>query len=120
MKSFGLRLIANNGSPISLQAGEILAELGGQAALGLVDYGDAGGELLVLSDVGSLDLYGSRQHERDNLAFLRNLARYARERYVWPVSKAAGTQLLQATQSRFAVWLTASHGYATMAPVTVA
>jgi hypothetical protein len=79
-KLSGLRLIANNGLPISLQAGEILAELGGQAALGLVDYGDAGGEVLIVSDLGSLDLYDSKHHERDNLAFLRNLARYARER----------------------------------------
>ena len=76
----GLRLIANNGLPISLQAGETLAELGGQAALGLVDYGGAGGEVLILADLGSLDLYDFRHHERDNFAFLRNLARYARDR----------------------------------------
>ena len=79
-KLSGLRLIANNGLPISLQAGETLAELGGQAALGLVDYGGAGGEVLILSDLGSLDLYDFRHHERDNSAFLRNLARYARDR----------------------------------------
>jgi len=76
----GLRLIANNGLSISLQAGEILAEMGGQAALGLVDYGGAGGRVLILSDLGSLDLYDSRQGGRDNFAFLRNLARYARDR----------------------------------------
>lgn len=76
----GLRLIANNGLPIKLQAGETLAELGGQAALGLVDYGGAGGQVMVLSDLGSLDLYDSRDHERDNFAFLRNLARYVRDR----------------------------------------
>jgi hypothetical protein len=76
----GLRLVANNGLPISLEAGEVLAELGGQAALGLVAYGGAGGEVLILSDLGSLDLYDPRRHERDNLRFLRNLARYARDR----------------------------------------
>jgi hypothetical protein len=76
----GLPLIANNGLPISLQAGETLAERGGQAALGLVDYGGAGGEVLILSDLGSLDLYDFRHHERDNFAVLRNLARYARDR----------------------------------------
>ena len=76
----GLRLIANNGLPISLQAGETLAEVGGQAALGLVDYGGAGGQVLVLSDLGSLDLYDFGHHERDNFVFLRNLARYARDR----------------------------------------
>jgi hypothetical protein len=75
-----LRLVANNGLPISLQAGETLAEVGGQAALGLVDYGGAGGQVLILSDLGSLDLYDFRHHEIDNLAFLRNLARYARDR----------------------------------------
>ncbi len=75
-----LRLIANNGLPISLQAGETLAEVSGQAALGLVDYGGAGGQVLVLSDLGSLDLYDFGRHERDNFTFLRNLARYARDR----------------------------------------
>jgi hypothetical protein len=75
-----LRMIVNNGLPISLQSGEILAEVGGQAALGLVDYGGAGGEVLVLSDLGSLDLYDFGRDERNNLAFLRNLARYARDR----------------------------------------
>jgi hypothetical protein len=79
-KLSGLRLIANNGLPISLQTGEVLAEVGGQAALGLVGYGGAGGEVLVLSDLGSLDLYDFGYDERDNLTFLRNLARYARDR----------------------------------------
>jgi len=76
-----LRLIANNGLPISLQAGEMLAELWEQAALGLVDYGGAGGQVLILSDLGSLDLYDFGHRERDNFVFLRNLARYARDRY---------------------------------------
>jgi hypothetical protein len=79
-KLSGLRLIANNGLPISLQPGETLAELGGKAALGLVDYGGVGGEVLILSDLGSLDLYDFRDHEGDSLAFLRNVARYARDR----------------------------------------
>ena len=76
----GLRLIANNGLPISLQAGETLAEMGKHAALGLVGYGGAGGEIIVLSDLGSLDLYDFGRRERDNLVFLRNLACHARER----------------------------------------
>jgi len=79
-KLLGLHLIASNGLPISLQAGETLAEVGGQAALGLVDYGGAGGQVLVISDLGSLDLYDPRQQGRDNFTFLRNLARYARDR----------------------------------------
>lgn len=77
----GLRLIADNGLPIRMQAGEMLAELEGQAALGLVDYGAAGGQVLILSDLGSLDLYDRREHERDNFTFLRNLASYAQDRF---------------------------------------
>jgi hypothetical protein len=79
-KLSGLRLIADNGLVISLRAGQTLAEMGGKAALGLVDYGEEGGQVLALSDVGSLDLYNPRQEGRDNFAFLRNLARYARDR----------------------------------------
>jgi len=77
---FDLGLIANNGLPLSLQGGEVLAEAQGQVAIGLLDYGGAGGEVLALSDLGSLDLYNPREGERDNLDFLRNLARYARDR----------------------------------------
>jgi hypothetical protein len=79
-KLSGIGLIAKNGLPIHMEAGETLAEVGGQAALGLVNYGEAGGQVLILSDLGSLDLYDFRQHERDNFAFLRNLATYARDR----------------------------------------
>jgi len=75
-----LILIANNGLPISLQEGKTLAEMEGQAALALVDYGGAGGQVLILSDLGLLDLYDFGQHERDSIALLRNLARYARDR----------------------------------------
>jgi GNAT superfamily N-acetyltransferase len=77
---FSLRMIANNGLPISLQAGETLAGVGDLAALGLVDYGGAGGQVLIMSDLGSLDLYDFREHEIDNFAFLRDLARYAGDR----------------------------------------
>jgi hypothetical protein len=77
---YTLVLIANNGLPIRLQAGEMLAEVEGQVALGLVDFGGAGGQVLILSDLGLLNLYDFREHERDNFAFLRNLASYARDR----------------------------------------
>ncbi|MDR9451937.1 MAG: hypothetical protein RI637_12045, partial [Acidimicrobiia bacterium] len=73
-------LIADNGLPVSMGTGETLAEVIGQAAIGLVDFGEAGGQILVLSDVGSLDYFDRREHELDNLAFLRNLARYAHDR----------------------------------------
>lgn len=72
-----LVMIANNCLPINLQTGETLAEMEGQTALGLVDYGGAGGQVLVLSDLGSLDLYDFERREKDNFTFLRNLARYA-------------------------------------------
>ncbi len=75
-----LIMIANNGLPFSLQDGLILAEVDGEAALGLVDYGGSGGQVLILSDLGSFNLYDFREHERDNLPFMRNLARYAGER----------------------------------------
>ncbi|MBK5107681.1 MAG: M28 family peptidase [Anaerolineales bacterium] len=75
-----LLLVANNGIPISLHAGESLAEIDGQIALALVDHGEDGGQVLVLSDVGSLDLYNFGQQGSDNFDFLRNLARYARDR----------------------------------------
>ena len=76
----GLRLIAGNGLPISMQAGEILAEVEGRTALGLVDYGEVRGQVLILSDLGLLDLYDFKNHDRDNFTFLGNLARYARDR----------------------------------------
>ena len=75
----GLRLITGNGLPITLQKGETLAEIEGQTALGLADYGEAGGQILILSDLGLLDLYNSGRDGRDNFTFLRNLARYSRE-----------------------------------------
>jgi hypothetical protein len=76
----GLRMIGNNGLSINLAAGEALAEVGERVVLGLVDYGEAGGQVLALSDLGSLDLYDFGLDERDNFDFLCNLARYARER----------------------------------------
>ncbi len=77
---FDLVLMAHNGVPLTLQAGEALAEVNGEVAVGLIDYGGAGGQVLALSDLGSLDLYSTGEGERDNLDFLRNLARYARGR----------------------------------------
>ena len=57
-----------------------MAEAQGQTAIALVDFGDAGGQVLALSDLGLLDLYNPRESERDNLDFLRNLVQYARGR----------------------------------------
>jgi len=77
---FDLVMMADNGLPLNLKGGETLAEAEGQAAIGLMDYGGAGGQVLALSDLGSLDLYDPREGQRDNLDFLRNLARYVRGR----------------------------------------
>jgi Peptidase family M28 len=77
---FDLVLTADNGLPLTMQTGQVLAEVNGEAAVGLVDYGEAGGQVLALSDLGMLNLYDPREGERDNLDFVRNLARYARGR----------------------------------------
>jgi hypothetical protein len=47
----------------------------------LLDHGDAGGQVLVLADVGIL---GSAGGEPQNLTFWRNLAEYARSRRPLP------------------------------------
>jgi ribosomal protein S18 acetylase RimI-like enzyme len=76
---FDLVMLPHNGLPLSLEGGVILAEAQNEVAVGLVEYGGAGGQVLALSDLGSLDLYNPREGERDNLDFLVNLARYARD-----------------------------------------
>jgi hypothetical protein len=73
-----LTLISHNGLPFSMLSGQVLAEVGGKPVVGLVDYSEAGGQVLVLADVGILGFAGPEASEGDNLDFLRNLARYAR------------------------------------------
>ncbi|MGD8627037.1 MAG: alpha/beta fold hydrolase, partial [Anaerolineae bacterium] len=75
-----LAMIQDNGVPFTMQGGEILAEVDGQPAVALVEYGEAGGQVLVLADVGILGFAGHEPSESRNLTFLRNLARYARTR----------------------------------------
>jgi hypothetical protein len=55
----------------------MLAQVGGKPVVGLVSYGQAGGEVLALADVGML---GSGVGTPQNLGFWQNLARYARSR----------------------------------------
>jgi pimeloyl-ACP methyl ester carboxylesterase len=74
----GLALIQDNGVPFTMQSGETLAQVNGRPAVGLVEYGEAGGQVLVLADLGILGFAGPGPSEGDNLGFLRNLARYAR------------------------------------------
>jgi hypothetical protein len=76
-----LALLGNNGVPFTMQSGQTLAESGGDPVVGLVDYGTAGGQVLVLADEGILGFAGLEPSERDNFEFLRNLARYAFGRY---------------------------------------
>jgi hypothetical protein len=70
-------LIEHNGVPFTMQNGMTLAEFDENQVMGLVDYGEAGGQVLVLSDVGILGIVEALPPERDNFTFLRNLARYA-------------------------------------------
>ena len=51
-------LDSDNGIPFTMQAGETLAQVNGRPAVGLVEYGEAGGQVLVLADVGILGFAG--------------------------------------------------------------
>jgi hypothetical protein len=75
-----LELGPGNGLPfeISTTAGsQVLAQMDGQPVVALLDSGNAGGQVLVLADVGIL---GSGWGEPHNLPFWQNLAEYARSR----------------------------------------
>jgi hypothetical protein len=72
-----LGLAEDNGVPFTLAEGQVLAWAGGEPVVGLIGYGDAGGQVLVLADVG---LLGSNLDWPLNLAFWQNLARYTRSR----------------------------------------
>lgn len=70
-----LALAPGNGLVCSASSGLVLARAGGQPALALLSHGD--GEVLAVADLGIL---GSPPGSAPNLAFFRNLARYARSR----------------------------------------
>jgi hypothetical protein len=69
-----LELTEANGMPFTLTEGQVLARADGELAAALVDYGEGGGQVLVLADVGMLGAY---KGEPTNLPFWLNLARYA-------------------------------------------
>jgi hypothetical protein len=69
-----LELAEANGVPFTLTEGQVLARADGELAAALVDYGEGGGQVLVLADVGMLGAY---KGEPTNLPFWLNLARYA-------------------------------------------
>ena len=74
---WSLALLAGNAIPFTMQSGDTLAAVGEKPVVGLVDHGAAGGQVLVLADVGILGFAGSAP-EGKNLSFVRNLAKYAR------------------------------------------
>jgi hypothetical protein len=72
-----LEMAEKNGVPVVMDEGVVLARVNGQPVAGLIDHGDAGGQVLVLADVGIL---GAGWGEPVNLPFWRNLARFAASR----------------------------------------
>jgi hypothetical protein len=69
-----------NAAPLALAEGvdgQVLAWAGGDPAAVLLEYGDAGGQVLALADVGMLSAGGG---EPRNLPFWQNLAHFARSR----------------------------------------
>jgi hypothetical protein len=72
-----LKMIGDNGVPIRLTAGQILAQADGRTVLALLDSGSAGGQVLLVADLTLLQDMG---RGGKNLTLLQNLARYAWER----------------------------------------
>jgi Peptidase family M28 len=71
-----LTQFGGNGVPIRMNSGLVLARAGGMAAIGLLDYGSLGGQVLVIADLGLLQ---ADDHAK-NMIFIQNLAHYARWR----------------------------------------
>lgn len=72
-----LALAENNAVAFVFGTGEVLAEASGEVVVALVGYGSAGGQVLVLGDVGIL---AGGADEPANLRFWQNIAEYARAR----------------------------------------
>ena len=71
-----LMLVEGNSVPFTLDVkGEVLATLQDEPVAALVDYGDAGGQVLILADVG---IFGSGREEPANVALWKKLIEYAR------------------------------------------
>ncbi|MEW6337037.1 MAG: M28 family peptidase [Acidobacteriota bacterium] len=69
-----LTLASGNGVAFQAPGARVLAQVGGDPAVALVQHGPAGGEVLVLADHRIL---GGSSDSSPNIAFFRNLARYA-------------------------------------------
>ena len=74
-----LRLAESNGVPFTYERGESLAFMYGDPVMALVPFGRAGGEVLVIGDLGILRTNGGTDAPR-NLPFWINLAQYALQR----------------------------------------
>jgi len=74
-----LRLAESNGVPFTYEEGESLAFMYGDPVMALVPYGENGGEVLVLGDLGLLRSTWDTDPTR-NLPLWLNLASYALER----------------------------------------
>jgi hypothetical protein len=72
MSQSSIASIRANRVAFTTETGVILAEARGGPVIALVDYGDAGGQVLVLADVGIF------YDVENNVRFWRDLARYAR------------------------------------------
>lgn len=67
------------GVPFTMKNGVELMQADYKSIVGLVDYGEQGGQVLVIADLGILQTFkvGAK-----NLQFLKNIAAYARSREV--------------------------------------
>lgn len=72
-------LAESNGVPFTYQRGKTLAQAHGEAIMALVPYGDQGGEVLIIGDLGILRAEWGEAAPR-NLQLWLNLAQYAVDR----------------------------------------
>jgi hypothetical protein len=73
-----LEIMEGNAIPFTMKTGESLAKSNGQTVVGLVHYGDRGGEVIILADLGIM--YFAKMGTPYNQPFWQNLADYARSR----------------------------------------
>jgi hypothetical protein len=74
-----LKMYWGDGVPFRIQKGLVLYRAGNHPAIALVDYGESGGQVLIVADLGLLldfDRGGK------NLIFLQNLAAYVTDRLI--------------------------------------
>jgi len=72
-----LTLYPENGVPFDLNEGQTLFEVNRHPIVGLVDYGDQGGEVLVVADIS---LLFDNSGDANNLVLVKNIASYAHTR----------------------------------------